>query len=300
MGVGLHGFVGDMGPVQALAAELGVAAHTIALHRFPDGESLVQVQPQAGTAILYRSLHDPNAKLVEILLAAAALRDGGAGRVLLVAPYLGYMRQDMAFAPGQAVSQRVIGALLADHFDGVLTVDPHLHRISALTEVMPTIPAVSLSAAGVLGASIVLEDRPIIAGPDAESRQWVEALAAPLGLPVLLGHKERSGDRDVAIAFDGIAQVAGRRVILVDDVISSGATLACAARALLAAGARRVEALATHCLASAADLAALAEAGIARIVSTESVPGPTAQLSLARLLAGEIIRLGWTEQGGDW
>lgn len=276
-----------------LAGELGVPCHAIEARRFPDGESLVRVPAFAETAILYRSLDDPNARLVEILLAASALRDGGARRVVLVAPYLGYMRQDMAFRPGEAVSQRVIGKLLADHFDGLVTIDPHLHRIARLDEAVPGIPALALSAAPVLSAAIDRAERPVLIGPDSESRPWVEAIAAPLGLDVLVGEKDRWGDRDVAIRISGIEAVSGRPAILVDDVISSGMTMLAAAHLLRDAGASRVEALATHCLAGADDLARLAAAGVERVRSTRSVSGPTACLSNVAILAGAIRRQGW-------
>ncbi len=245
--------------------------------------------------MLYRSLDAPDAKIVQLLLAAAALRDNGARRVVLVAPYMAYMRQDMAFAPGQAVSQRVIGALLADHFDAVLTVDPHLHRVAALAYVMPGTQAVSISAAPVLAGAIDRAGNPVLVGPDAESRPWVEAIARPLGLDLMVGTKQRRGDREVVVAFADAARVAGRKVILVDDVISSGVTLAEAARALLAAGAASVEALASHCLASEEDLAALHAAGITRIRSCDSVPGSTATIPLAALLARAIAGHGWLE-----
>ncbi|MEE1876829.1 ribose-phosphate diphosphokinase [Altererythrobacter litoralis] len=288
-------FAEEYAPAARLAGALGCDISSISLHRFPDGESLVQVARAPSIALLYRSLDDPNAKLVEILLAASALRDNGAARVVLVAPYLAYMRQDMAFEPGQAVSQRVIGALLAQHFDGVLTVDPHLHRIASLDEVMSGTDAVSLSAAPVLSQAIDRADNPVLVGPDAESRQWVEAIAQPMGLDVLLGEKQRHGDRDVSIAFEGLGAVTGRRAILVDDVISSGRTLQCAARLLREAGAAGVDAIVTHCLSNNAELAELAASGIDRIRSTDSVQGPTATIPLAGLLAGAILDQGWLE-----
>lgn len=275
-------------PAQALAAELGVPCHRVELHRFPDGESLVRVPEGCETALLYRSLDDPNSKLIELLLAASALRDSGARKVVLIAPYLAYMRQDMAFHPGEAVSQKVVGGLIADRFDGIVTIDPHLHRITHLGEAIPGIPALSLSAAPVLAAAIDPEERPVLVGPDSESRPWAEAVAAPGGLDVLLGEKQRHGDRDVEITIPGIEAVAGRAAILVDDVISSGMTLIAAARLLLDAGASRVEALATHCLASAEALAAMDAAGIARVRSSETVKGATACLPVATLIAGAL------------
>lgn len=289
-------FAEDSAPAARLAQELGCDLSLIRLHRFPDGESLVQVEPSPHVALLYRSLNDPNAKLVEILLVASALRENGAGIVVLVAPYLAYMRQDMAFEPGQAVSQKVIGALLAQNFDGVLTVDPHLHRIASLDQVMPGTQAVSLSAAPVLSQAIEHGGNPVLVGPDAESRQWVEAIARPLGLHSVLGEKLRHGDRSVSIVFKELDGVAGRRAILVDDVVSSGRTLQCAAKLLHEAGAKGVEAIVTHCLSNAEELADLKDAGIERIRSTDSVAGPSATIPLAGLLGGAILNWGWLER----
>jgi len=280
-----------------LATLLGIPCMGIDLHRFPDGESLVQVPPpeDGSTAIVYRSLDHPNDKLVELMLAASALRDNGAGRIVLIAPYLAYMRQDMAFRPGEAVSQRVIGELLSRHFDAVVTVDPHLHRISSLGDVMPGTDAISLTAAAALSAAINPADNPVLVGPDSESRQWVEAIAQPLGLDVLVGEKQRGGDRQVAITINGIERVSGRRAILVDDMVSSGTTLEVAARLLLDAGASKVEALATHCLASETDLRRLNNAGISSMRSTDTVEGPTSEIAIAPVLAGFIGERHWLD-----
>lgn len=290
----LHCFTEAAGPAKQLAALLGVQGTEVAVHRFPDGESLVRVAETGPVALLYRSLDDPNAKLVEVLLAASALRDGGARQVILIAPYLAYMRQDMAFRPGEAVSQRVIGRLLAGAFDGILTVDPHLHRVSTLGEVIPDVPAIAITAAPLLAAAIDHDAAPVLVGPDEESRQWVGAVAHLAGLPFIVGRKQRRGDRDVAVTFDDAGAIAGRPVVLVDDLISSGRTLVEAAAGLLAAGASRVDALAVHSLASAADIAAMHAAGIATIRASDSVAGPLAQLPLAPALAQAIIEQGWT------
>lgn len=280
-------------PARPLADKLGLACHAVEARCFPDGESLVRVPASEEGAFLYRSLDNPNPKLVEILLAASALRDGGARQVMLIAPYLAYMRQDKAFHPGEAVSQKLIGHLIADHFDGLVTVDPHLHRINRLEEAFPGIPALSISAAPVLSQAIAAGDNPVLVGPDSESRTWVEAIASPLGLDVLVGEKRRQGDRDVDIAIPDVERVEGRPAILVDDVISSGATMIAAARLLRQAGATQVEALATHCLASAGDLALMDVAGIGRIRTTQTVDGPTACLPVAGLLAEAIRKQGW-------
>ncbi|MEM1315167.1 MAG: ribose-phosphate diphosphokinase, partial [Pseudomonadota bacterium] len=260
---------------------------------FPDGESLVRAPAWAPTTILYGSLDDPDVKLVRLILAAAALRDLGARRLVLVTPYLCYMRQDVAFREGEAVSQRVIGGLLAERFDRVVTVDPHLHRVASLSEALPGIEATTLTAAPLLGAALAGEgaEPPLLAGPDAESRQWVEQIARPKGLDFVIASKIRRGDRDVQVDLPEAAVAKGRRVVIVDDVISSGATMMALAGLLARAGATRVEAVATHDLSTPQTREALRAAGISRVQATDSVPrldadGP--MISLAPLLAEAI------------
>jgi len=276
---------------ERLAGLLGFSCRGIHARRFPDGESLVQVATTGRTAILYRSLDHPNEKLVELLLAGSALRDRGASRVILVAPYLGYMRQDTAFRAGEAISQKVIGALIAAHFDGLVTVDPHLHRTASVVDVVRGIDTVAVSAAGALADLLrpqVTTDS-ILIGPDIESRPLVEAIAAPLGLSVLIGEKKRYGDHQVELTISGIESVRGRPVVLVDDLVSSGGTLMRCAELLVAAGAVRIDAVATHCLASSQDLEKLASTGISRLQSTDTVPGPTASTAIAPVLV-EALR----------
>ena len=283
----LHHFPEDAAQAEHLACVLGIPARPVMLRHFPEGESLVRVAEAGRRALLFRTLNDPNIKLVEILLAASALRDGGAGHVTLVAPYLGYMRQDMAFAPGEAVSQRVVGRLLANGFDALVTVDPHLHRTPSLECVAPGIQPVNVSAASALAAALAGHVTPdtLLVGPDEESRPWVAAMAASLGLEYLVGEKQRLGDRDVTLGLPGTARLDGRPVVLVDDMVSSGGTLIACADVLRRAGAGPVAAAVTHCLAGPNDLARLAAAGITPLLACDSVPGPAAQVPLAPVLA---------------
>lgn len=295
MSATLHYFLANEPEAQRLASALGVSSQPVAVREFPDGESLVRVGQGTSTALLFCSLDHPDSKLVRLLLAASALRDGGADRVILIAPYLCYMRQDRAFSPGEAVSQRVIGGLISSHFDGLVTVDPHLHRTPTLDAAVPGIMAVNVSAAGTLARAIAACVTPdtILAGPDEESRPWVEAVAARLGLDVMVGKKVRRGDRTVEIELPDVANAEGRPVMLVDDLISSGGTLITCARQFLTAGATQVAAAATHCIASSKDLGAIAANGITPVLATDTVPGPTASIPVAPAIARAIRASGF-------
>jgi len=174
------GFSVDAVCANRFAAAVGAGFATIARHQFPDGETRITLPPVLPQQLaIYQSLNNPNAKLVELLLAAKTARRSGVKHLTLVAPYLCYMRQDTAFLPGEAVSQTIIGEWLAQHFDAVLTVDPHLHRVHRLADAVPVKSAIVLSAATAIGEFLCEQNRRIVLiGPDAESEQWVSIAAA--------------------------------------------------------------------------------------------------------------------------
>jgi ribose-phosphate pyrophosphokinase len=269
-----------------LAAAARIEASPIRRHRFPDGELKVTLPPRLPPAVaILRSLHEPNEKLVEFWLAARTPPTLGAVTVTLVAPYLAYMRQDRAFAPGEAVSQRHVGALLATLFDRVITVDPHLHRVPSLATVLPKTATVTLSAAAAIGRFLRRRAAgALLVGPDEESEQWVRNAADAARREWAVARKVRRGDRRVAVALPHV-NVRARRVVLVDDMISTGRTRVEAARALTKSGAARVDVAATHALFSEDAGRALHAAGVRRIWTTDSVRHSTNAIGLAGLLA---------------
>lgn len=274
-----------------LAARLGLACGEIAVHRFPDGELRVAVAPATDTTILYAPLDQPNDKLITLLFAAEALRRNGTRRLVLVAPYLCYMRQDAAFHAGEAISQRAMGRLLATTMDRVVTVDAHLHRTPDIRSVFPGIEAENLSAMPAVANALAKDSvgpSTVVIGPDVESEPWVSDVARRLRLQHTVARKTRHGDRSVALSFADPALLLGRPTLLVDDIVSSGTTLIAAAKALTAMGANSVDAVVTHALFPAAMVAAFAEAGIRSVRSTDSVPHPTNAIALDEILAAAL------------
>ena len=269
-----------------LAEALGLRLDFIRRHRFPDGElRLVLPKPLPAGVVLLRGLQQPNEKMVELLIAAPAARELGAQRLVLVTPYLAYMRQDIEFTPGEAVSQRHVARWLAQLFDRVITLDPHLHRIASLDEVMPPGVGMALSVAPVLGAWIARHvPGALLIGPDEESGQWVKEAAQAGGLDHAVGRKLREGDHQVRLALPEV-EVKGRAVVLLDDMASTGRTLIGAAEQLLARGAASVDVAVTHALFNGDALPLLKAAGVRHVWSSNAVPHESNAVSVVPLLA---------------
>ncbi len=276
-------------PAQQLASYAGIPYRDIELHRFPDGESKIRLPDRLPEkVIICRSLDNPNHKLVELALAAATARELGASELTLVAPYLCYMRQDKAFHAGEAISQRIIGKQLAQWFDAVVTVDPHLHRVHCLSEVIPNTATVTLTAAQPIADFIgkTYAD-PLLIGPDEESEQWVAAVARMQGLEYLIGHKQRHSDYSVEITLPASA-CAARDLILLDDVASTGRTLEFTARALQPYKPASVSVVITHAMLVNDALERLKNAGVMQVWSTNSIHHATNAIPLAELLGAAL------------
>lgn len=273
-----------------LAQSTGARYAAINLRRFPDGESYVRLPAQIPEhVIIVRSLHQANERLIELLLAARTARANGAIRISLIAPYLCYMRQDEAFHPGEAISQSIIGEMIAANFDDLLTLDPHLHRTPELSMAMPVKNAVTLTATGLISDYIKnnIDESPLILGPDAESEQWAEQIAAPERLEYAIATKTRFGDRNVNVDMPSV-DVRGRNVVIIDDISSSGQTLIQAALQLKGQGAKKIYAAVTHALMDEAAMQALSDAGFDDVWSTDTIPHTTNVININSVIITAI------------
>lgn len=271
----------------AHAANLNLAC--IGRHRFPDGELRLRLPATLPSrVVVLRSLHQPNEKLIELLLTCQTARQLGAQHLTLVAPYLAYMRQDMAFQPGEAISQQLIGGFLAQLVDDVVTVDPHLHRVTSLIKAVPAAQAIAISAAPLLADVIAARRQsPLLIGPDEESLQWVTQAASRHQFEFGVCKKHRTGDHAVQITLPPLT-FRGRHIVLVDDVASTGQTLAQAAQGLFAEGAATVAVAVTHALFAPGALERINKEGVQDIWSTDSIPHPSNVAYLASSLAEAV------------
>ncbi len=272
-----------------LAQSLNLPCFDVQVHHFPDKESLVTLPPKKNKHIVFcLSLDFPNNKLIELFLAAKTAQQQGAQRLSLVVPYLSYMRQDKSFHDIEAISQQIIGQWLSALFDDLITVDPHLHRVANLDSVIPNTNNIILTAAPLLGEFIKsLQKDFLLIGPDEESLQWVKQVASICHASYAVATKTRHSDSNVNIHLPD-ADYRNKSVILIDDVLSTGNTVAQAAIQLYSLGAAQVDVLVTHALFSKEAMHTLKDANIKNIYSSDSIPHETNCISLTDLLSEEI------------
>jgi len=284
---------GNEALASALVEQLPAQAGTLAMRQFPDEETYLRVeQAVAGRdVVIAATLDRPNAKLVNLHLLASTLRSGGARRIVLVAPYLPYMRQDRAFHDGESFSAAYVARWLSGLVDGIVTVDPHLHRIHALAEIyrVPTRVVHCAAAVGRWMRDNVVH--PLVIGPDEESAQWVTEVALTAGCPHLISKKVRHGDRDVSVSLPGIQAFTDRTPVLIDDIISSGATMTAAVHHLRGIGHPAPICIGAHAVFSGDAYARLQHAGADRIVTCNTIPHPSNGIDVHREIAVATLEL---------
>jgi len=272
-----------------LATRLGGTLLLPEVRQFPDGELYVRIDGdvQGQDVVIVGSLHAPGDKFLLIAFLAGTARDLGARRVGLVAPYLSYLRQDSRFKTGEGVTATYFARLLSQVVDWLVTVDPHLHRLDSLAHVY-AIPTTIARAAPAIAAYIATKiDRPVLVGPDAESVQWVSAVAAGCDAPYVILEKTRRGDRDVSISMPDQAWN-GHTPVLIDDIVSTGKTMVEATRQLRAAGSAPPVCIAIHAVFADAVNDELMLAGARGIVTCDTIPHATNQIGVADSIADAV------------
>ena len=282
-------FPGNEEMAARLAALLAAQCGRIEMRQFPDSETYLRIldDPGGRDAILLCTLDRPNDKLLQLLFAAATLRELGALRIGLVAPYLAYMRQDTRFNSGESITSCHVAAMLSSRFNYLVTVDPHLHRYKSLSDIY-SIPCATAHAAPLIAAWIRNNvSNPVVIGPDSESKQWVSHVAQEAKAPFIVLAKQRHSDRDVTIAARDIGNLSNRTPVLVDDIISSGTTMIEAVRELAGRVKSAPVCIGVHGIFADDSDKFLENAG-ARVVTCNSIEHSTNAIDITAALAEAI------------
>lgn len=282
----LFAFPGNETLAAAYAREKGVTLGKMEIHRFPDKESLIRIDTDVKgmDVTLMCSLDRPDSKAMSLLFFARTARELGAKSLNLIAPYLGYMRQDKRFRKGEAITADIFAAFLSQNFDGLITVDPHLHRHKEMGEIY-SIPTKVVHASDAIAKWINENiDKPVLVGPDEESYQWVRTVADNIQAPYLILEKTRHGDRNVQISAPDIGLYGNHTPVLVDDIISTATTMVRTIRKLLEKGAKNPVCIGVHAVFSGDSFLSLKNSGACDIITCNTIMHETNRIDIAPYL----------------
>jgi len=289
---------GDAHPELAREIAQGAGAQTIpaAITAFADGETRIHIEGDVRGTDLYivqPTSTSTNERLMTLALLADAARAANAARITAVIPYFGYARQDVRKRPGEPRSAQLAARILKSAgINRVLTLELHSAALESAFEMPLThLLADELTLPLIRGWRL---PGLVVVSPDAGGLKRAQRYAAALASPLAAIVKSRPRD-DVAVALQALGEVRGRACLIVDDMASTGRTIAGAAQALLEAGAREVHALFIHAVMAPGALERIASAGVKKIATTDSIPAvrdPRVDVvATAALFANAVVQL---------
>ncbi len=276
--------VADIGKRVARALKAGYTE--ISAKDFPDSEYhlMLKKNPQNKTVIIINSLSkEPDRRVVETILAGGVAKDYKAKKVILLATYLPYMRQDTHFMNYDSFSAKHILEIFSD-FDRIIAIDPHLHRIHNMHTLSRK--AESITVDNIVAKYIknnFKRDYEII-GPDEESAQWSARIAKILKKKVVILHKDRLGDSK--IKQKPVVLDKNTNYIIIDDIISTGKTLLGAIEMAKRQGAKKITCIGIHGLfANNCDKMLK---NYAQIISTNTVPTKYSKIDISQAIIDRL------------
>ena len=270
-----------------IAKKLKKPYSELKVKRFPDGEIYARFlkDVKGKNVVLVQSFYGYiNDCVMEAIFAAETARDLGAKKVILIAPYFAYLRQDSRFNPGECISIKVIGRLFSKYFDKIIIVDPHLHRQAKLSDLF-SIKAEKLTSNPYIADYIKKNIKnPLIVGPDWESYKWAQKVAEQLNYPFAILNKKRLSGRKVRITISKKIDIRNKNIVFVDDIISTGHTILEAAKKLRKLGAKKFYCIAVHGVFVENALGKLKKANV-RIVTTNTIPTKVSKIDVSGVVA---------------
>jgi ribose-phosphate pyrophosphokinase len=256
---------------------------------FPDGESKITINhiPKKSIVIVVQSTNPPvDSNLLELLSIVSKVQKFSS-KVYAVIPYMGYARQDREFLSGEIITIGVIGKLLKTAgVKKILTVD--IHSKLALKELK--IPSENVSAMEVLVRhfkKMKMKD-PLVVSPDLGGEERAEKFASLLKTDFITLKKHRDRKTGKVNILSGKVNVKNRDLILVDDMVSTGGSIVKATQFLKKQKCRRIFVACTHALLVNDATKKIKNAGVTRIISTNTIPGESAKVDVSKVISDAL------------
>jgi ribose-phosphate pyrophosphokinase len=274
---------------QSIAVNLAKLLRQPLMHttykRFPDDEFYVRLLDDlTDQDVLIVQTAYPDQKLVELLLIQDAVHDAGARKITVILPYFGYSRQDKKFEEGEAISARAIAQHISMDADCVITVDPHKEHILRFF----TVPAYSCSAVSTIAQYLKEKHIDFILAPDEGAKQRAKEAATFINCEYDYLEKTRIDGSTVKITPKKL-DAHGKHVAIIDDIISTGGTMAQSIKELKKQGAKSVSVACTHGLFIGGAKQKLLAAECDDIISTDTIETEFSKISAADCIA-ETLR----------
>jgi len=269
------------GLASKVSEKLGIPLERITRRRFADGELYVKLEEPIEDAIIIGNTY-PDSSIIELILTEDAINNAGGKRKILVVPYYGYARQDAMFQQYEAISARALASIYKSLFEKIFVVNIHSPEgLAFLGE-----KGKEIRSEVEIGKQIKLDGNDIVISPDDGFSQEAGIIAQVAGISSSALNKKRVSDTKVIIEFPEDLDVNGKRVALVDDLISTGGTILEASKLLKSKGATRVNVYCIHGLFISGT--SKYSGYVDKIVTTDTVEGPFSSITVSGLISQEL------------
>ncbi len=276
---------------ESIATKLKADKGELVIRQFPDGESYIRIVSNVSgkEIILVCSMHQPDDKFLPLYFVANKLKDSGATKIILIAPYLAYMRQDKQFNQGEAVTSGYFAKLISSCVDELITIDPHLHRTHSMSEIY-SIPCKVIHATVLISDYIEKNiENPLLIGPDSESEQWVSEVAKDAKAPFIILNKMRKGDNEVEVSVPHVDLFKNHTPVIVDDIISTAQTMIATIGHLKNAGMKQPVCIGVHGIFANNAYLELLNSGVKEVITCNTIIHPSNKIQIDNIIADGIL-----------
>ena len=254
-------------------------AETI-IHRFPDGELYVRIKEKIeNQEIIIIQTTYPDKNIIELFLLLDACKRANVKKITVIIPYFGYARQDKQFKPGEPISAEALATLICVNADEIITIDPHKEHIKGFFSV----PTKSVTAVPTLASYLKNKNIDVVLAPDEGALKRAKETAKILNCEVDYLEKKRIDGNTITIKPKKL-EVKNKTIAIIDDIISTGGTMAAAITELKKQKAAKVHVVCTHGLFAGTAIEKLKKAQCDEIISTETIKSAYSKIKITPVL----------------